>query len=129
MAIETWLGGLHVVHRDALPQLGCSKDRMILVAIAFGALRNLSHGSKEATGAARRADVGNPLWYLAVEGEDFQMREGSMPKAVVPLHQLSLVVGSKKGILVLLGERRRWVDSQRVTMNSVEVRSLLGRRR
>jgi hypothetical protein len=129
LAIEAWLGGLHVVHGDALPRLGCSKDRMILVAMSFGAPRNLCHGPKEAAGAARRADVGEPLRYLSVEGEDFQTQEGFVPEAVVPSHQLSLVVGSREGILVLLGKRRRRVEHQRVTMNGIRVRSLVGRRR
>ena len=52
-----------------------------------------------------------------------------MPEAVVPSHQLSLVVGSGEGILVLLGKRRRRVERQRVTMIGVRVRSLVGRRR
>jgi hypothetical protein len=102
---------------------------MILVAMAFGAPKNLSHGSKEAAGAARRAEVGEPLWYLAVEGEDFQMQEWFVPKAVVPSHQLSLVIGSGEGILILLDERRRRVERQRVMMNGVGVQSLVGRRR
>jgi hypothetical protein len=102
---------------------------MILVAKSFGAPRNLRHGPKEAAGTSRQADVGKPLWYLAVEGEDFQTQEGFMPEASVPLHQLSLVVRSGEGILVILGERRRRVKRQRVTMNGVRVRSLVGKRR
>ncbi len=66
LAIETWLGGLHVVHGDALPWLGCSKDRMILATMSFGAPRNLHHGPKEAAGASRRANVGEAHQNLTV---------------------------------------------------------------
>jgi hypothetical protein len=123
--IEAWLGGLHVVHRDALPRLGCSEDRMILVAMSFGAPRNLRHGPKEAAGTSRRVNVGETRRNLTVEGEDFQTREGFVPEAVVPSHQLSLVVGSGEGILVLLGKMRRQVERQRVMMNGFRVRSLV----
>jgi hypothetical protein len=129
LGIEAWLGGLHMVNGDALPRLGCNKDRMILVAMSFGAPRNLCHGPKEAAGALRRANVGEARWNLTVEGKDFQTQEGFVPKAVVPLHQLSLVIGSGEGILVLLGKRRRWVEHQHVRINGVGVRSLIGRRR
>ena len=129
LAIEAWLGGLHVVHGDALPRLGCSKDRMILVVMSFGAPRNLCHGPKEAAGASRRVNVGEAHWNLTVEGKDFQTQEGFVPEAVVPSHQLSVVLESREGILVLLGKRRRRVERQRVMMNGVGMRSLVGRRR
>jgi hypothetical protein len=77
----------------------------------------------------RQANVGEARQNLIVEGKDFQTREGFMPKAVVPSHQLSLVVGSGEGILVLLGKRRRRVECQPMMMNGVRVRSLVGRRR
>ncbi len=102
---------------------------MILVAMSFGVPRNLCHGPKEAAGASRRANVGEARRNLTVEGKDFQTQEGFVPEMVVPSHQLSLVVGSREGILILLGERRRRVECQRVTMNGVGVRSLVGRRR
>jgi hypothetical protein len=102
---------------------------MILVAMSFGVPRNLCHGSKEAAGASRWANVGEAHRNLTVEGEDFQTQEGFMPEAVVPLHQLSLVIESREGILLLLDKRRRWVKRQCMTMNGVGVRSLVGRRR
>ncbi len=73
LAIEAWLSGLHVVYRDALPWLGCSKDRMILVVMSFGAPRNLRHGPKEAANASRQANMGEARQNLTVEGKDFQM--------------------------------------------------------
>jgi hypothetical protein len=101
---------------------------MILVTMSFGAPRNLCHGPKEAAGALRRANVGEACRNLTVEGKGLESREGFVPKAVVPTHQFSLVVGSGEGIFILLGERRRWVKHQFCTMDGIGV-SLVGRRR
>ncbi len=128
LAIEAWLGGLHVVHRDALPRLDGNKDRMILVAMSFGAPRKICHGPKEAAGASRWANVGEACRNLTVEGKGLESREGFVPEAVVPMHQFSLVVGSGEGIFILLGKSRRRVKHQCLTMDGIRV-SLVGRRR
>ncbi len=69
LAIKTWLGGLHMIHGDALPRLGCRKDRMVNVVMAFGAPRNFCHGPEQAAGASRWPNIGKACRDLSVEGE------------------------------------------------------------
>ena len=112
---KSWLGGLHLINRDTLPRLGRSENRVSCVALSFAAPRNFSHGSVEAAGAARGANASKALGDLAIFGKSLEASEGLVAEAVVPSHQLSLIVGRGNAILVLLGERRRRVVAKGIS--------------
>jgi hypothetical protein len=114
LAIESWLGGLHMVHRDALPRLGGAEDRVSCVALSFRSPRNLCHGPIEAAGTARRADTSETRRDFAIGSHGLQSREGLVAEAVMPTHQLGLIVGSRHAIFILLRERRRRIVAEGV---------------
>ena len=82
-----------MIDEDALPQLGCDKDLVRGLGL-FTAPRNLSHCAEEAASALGWLDFCQLWGDFPVEGELLELCEGEMTKAVVPLHEFSLIVGS-----------------------------------
>ncbi len=95
LGVKPRLSRLHVVEGDALPRLGCGKDGMTIVALCFGASRNFGHSPKKAAGAVWRSDVGKFGGDLTIAGKLVKAGEQGVAKAVVPTHQLGLVVRSR----------------------------------
>jgi hypothetical protein len=95
LGVKPRLSQLHVVDGDALPRLGCGKDGMTIVASCFGVPTNFGQSPKKAAGAAWRLDVGKFGGDLAIVGELAKAGEQGVAKAVVPTHQLGLVVRSR----------------------------------
>jgi hypothetical protein len=56
----------------------------------------LRHCPKEAACTLGRENLGELLKGLAIEGELLELREAQVAKAVVPGHELSLVIGGRK---------------------------------
>jgi hypothetical protein len=58
---------------------------------------------QQASRAGRRLDLGKTSRDLAIESKLLELGEGKMVKAVMPLHELRLVIsGDKVDVLVLL---------------------------
>ncbi len=118
-----------MVNGDALPRLGGSKDGVAIIATCFGLPRNFCHGPKEAASAARGTNRGESLWNLAIGFKPLELEERHVPKAVVPTHQLSLVIRSSNRVLILLLERREGIECEGIAPSDVGMRSKLGGRR
>jgi len=82
-----------LVDGDALPRLGCDKDLVRGLGF-FAASRNLSHRAKEAASALGWRVFRQLLEDFPVEGELFKLCEGKVTKAITPLHEFGLIVGS-----------------------------------
>ncbi len=54
--------------------------------------RYLGHSTKEASCAGRRLDLGQSLWDLSIEGKLLELGEGQVAKAIMPAHELGLVL-------------------------------------
>jgi hypothetical protein len=129
LAIEPWLCQLHVINGDALPQLGGGKDRVIIITLVFGAPRNFGHGPKKAAGTAGRTNVGELGGDLAVARKLLELWEGGVAKAIMPSHQLSLIIRGGNRILVGFLKHWQWVERKGIPTKEVQVRGKLGRRR
>ena len=81
-----------MVDGDALPRLGGSEDRM-LGFLLFATPSDLRHGPKKTTCASEGTDLGELLGNLSIEGKEAELLEGEMTEAVVPSHELGLVIG------------------------------------
>jgi hypothetical protein len=81
------------------PQLGGSEDRM-LGFLLF------------ATPRPEGPDLGKLLGNLSIKGKEAELLEGGMTKAVVPSHELSLVIGRQERVLLVLLKRRRWIEGE-----------------
>ncbi len=106
LGVKSRLSWLHVVDGDALPWLGYSKDGVTIIASCFGVPRNFGHSPKKAASAAWQSDVGKFGGDLAIAGELAKAGEQSMAEAVVPRHQLGLVIWSRDRVLIVLIEDR-----------------------
>ncbi len=73
--------------------LGCGEDLMRGLDF-FAAPRNLGHRVKDAASALGWCDFCQLLGYFTIEGKLLELWEGETTKAVVPLHQFSLIIGS-----------------------------------
>ena len=93
-----------MVNGDALPRLGGEENRVSDIALSFAAPRNLCHGPIETASAARGADPSKECGDLAIESHCPEAGKREMTKAVMPPHQLRLIIGSGNTILVFLGE-------------------------
>ena len=111
LAKEAWLGQLKVVDGDAPPRLGGSEDRM-LGFLLFAMPSNLRHGPKKTTCAPEGPDLGKLLGNLSIKGKEAELLEGGMTDAVVPSHELSLVIRRRERVLLLLLKRRRWIKGE-----------------
>ncbi len=128
LAIEPWLRQLHVIYGDALPRLGGGKDRVIIITLVFGVPRNFGHGPKKAAGTAGRTNVGKLGRDLAIARKLLELWEGGVAKAIMPLHQLSLIIRGGDRILVGFLKHWQWVKRKGVLTKEVRVRGKLGRR-
>ncbi len=92
LRVETHFGGCHLVNRDTLSRFGCNEN--FLISLGFLTLPGkLGHRPKNAACALGRQNLGKLLWDLAIEGEQLELWEAQVAKAVAPAHKLSLVVG------------------------------------
>ncbi len=101
-----------MVDRDALPRLGGGKNRVSRIALAFSAPRNFCTGPIEAASAARGANVSKALGDLAILSKRLETGEGLVAEAVMPPHQLCLIVRCSNTILILLGEERQRIIAE-----------------
>ena len=111
LAKETWLRGLKLVHGDALPWLGGGENGMLGFSF-LSSPRNFRHRPKQAAGAFRRTNISQLLGDFAIERELSHLGEGCVAKAVMPSHELRLVIGRRKGVLLGLLEWRRGVERE-----------------
>ncbi len=81
------------------------------------------------TSAARVTIRGESLWNLTVGCKPLELGEWHVPKAVVPTHQLSIVIRSGDRVLVLLLERRGGIKCEGLVKSDIGMRSKLGGRR
>ncbi len=67
-----------------------------MVSLGFLALpRKLCYFAKQAASTLGRQHLGKLLWNLAVECKLFEPWKGKMTEAVMPLHELGLLVGGQ----------------------------------
>ncbi len=79
----------------------------LMVGLDFLALpRTLCHRSKKAACALGRQHLGRLLWDLAIEGKLLELGEAQVAKAVMSLHELGMIIGSRElDIFGFLGQR------------------------
>ncbi len=66
----------------------------------------LPHHAKKAACALGRQNLCKLLWDLAIEGELLKLREAQVAKAVMPAHEIGLIVsGHKLDVFGFLGWR------------------------
>ncbi len=81
-----------MVDRDALSWFGCNKD--LVGSLGFLALPGkLGHRTKKTAGALGWHNLGEFLWDLTIESKLLELGKAQVAKAVVPTHELSLIVG------------------------------------
>jgi hypothetical protein len=94
-----------LINGDALPRLG-GEENLVRGLGLFTAPRNFSHRAKEAASALGWRDCCQLLGDFPVEGKLLELCEGKMTEAVVPTHELGLIVGSGKVDVLPLLHRR-----------------------
>jgi hypothetical protein len=79
----------------------------LMICLGFLALpRKLRHYPKKAACALGRQYLGKLLWDLAVEGKLLELGEAQVAKAVMPAHELGLIVGGHElDVFSFLGRR------------------------
>jgi hypothetical protein len=125
---ESNMGRDHVVDGHALPWLGCNKDLVSSFGL-FAAPRCFCHGLNEAAGALGRRHLGKATRDLAILGKDLEFWEGEVAEAVMPLHQLGLIVGGGKLKFLVFLERRKGVEGEGAAASNAWMRLVVGRRR
>jgi hypothetical protein len=95
LRVESNFSGGHLIDGNALPRLGGDEDLVRGLGL-FTAPRNLGHRAEEAASALGWCDCCQLLGDFPVEGELLQLGEGKMAEALVPTHELGLMVGSGK---------------------------------
>ena len=60
--------------------------------LLFAMPSDLRHGPKKTTCASEETDLGELLGNLSIKGKEAELLEGEMTEAVVPLHELGLVI-------------------------------------
>ena len=125
---ETNMGRDHVVDGHALPRLGCNKDLVSSLGL-FAAPRCFCHGPKEAACALGQRHLGKATRDLAILGKDLEFWEGEVAKAVMPSHQLGLIVGGGELEFLVFLERRRGVEGEGAAASHTWMRLVVGRRR
>ncbi len=128
LAKEAWFRQLKVVNGDAFPWL-CGNEDSVLALAFFTSPRNLGHGAKQAAGASGRTDIDQSLGDLTVAGELLELLERKVSKAIVPTHQLSLVVWSLDGVFFGLLEVWSKVEGQGGLLQGVWMLGFLLRQR
>jgi hypothetical protein len=95
-----------LVDQNTLPWLGCNKDFVGSFGL-FAVPRKLGHHAKEAASAFWGLDLAQLLEDFPIRSHFLEGREGNMAEAVVPSHQLGLIIsGSKRGVVVGCSWRR-----------------------
>ena len=122
------MGRDHVVKGHALPRLGCNKDLVSSLGL-FAPPRCFRHGPKEAACALGRRHLGKATRDLTILGKDLEFWEGEVAKAVMPLHQLGLIVGGGELKFLVFLERRRGVEGEGAAASNAWMRLVVGRRR
>ena len=84
-----------MINGDAIPRLGGDEDLVRGLGL-FTPPRNFSHCAEEAASALGWRDCRQLLGDFLVEGKLLELSEGKMAEAVVPTHELGLIVGSGK---------------------------------
>ncbi len=125
---ETNMGRDHVVDRHALPRFGCDKDLVSSFGL-FAAPRCFHHGPEEAACALGRRHLGKAMRDLAILGKDLEFWEGEVAEAVMPSHQLGLIVGGSKLKFLVFLERRRGIEGEGAGARNAWMRLVVGRRR
>ena len=120
--------GCHLIDGDALPWLGCDKDLVRGLGF-FAAPRNLSHRAKEAASALGWRDCRQLLGDFPIEGKLLELCKGKVTKAVVSLHQFSLIVGSGEVDIPPLLLWRLRVEGEGPTSNGLGGGLVIGRSR
>jgi hypothetical protein len=125
---EANMGRDHVVDGHALPWLGCDKDLVSSYGL-FAEPRYFCHGPKEAACTLGRRHLGKAMRDLAILGKDLEFWEGKVAKAVMPSHQLGLIVGGGKLEFLVFLKRRRGVKGEGAAASNAWMRLVVGRRR
>ena len=118
-----------MVNGDTLPRLGCSKDRVSRITLSFAAPRDFCHGPIKAAGAARRVNASKSRGDFPVCSQRLEVGERHVAEAVMPPHQLRLIVGSRNTVLVILGEERQWIEAEGIALDGKRVQTVQARRR
>jgi hypothetical protein len=66
---------------------------------------------------------------LAILGKDLEFWEGEMAEAVMPLHQLGLIIGGGMLEFLVFLEKRRGVKGEGAVVSDAWMRLVVGRRR
>ncbi len=66
---------------------------------------------------------------LAILGKDLEFWEGEVAKAVMPSHQLGLIIGGNELEFLVFLERRRGVEGEGAAASDAWMRPVVGRRR
>jgi hypothetical protein len=125
---EANMGRDHVVDGHALPRLGCDKDLVSSLGL-FAAPSCFRHGPKKATCALGRRHLGKATKDLAILGKDLEFWEGEVAEAVMPSHQLSLIIGGGELEFLVFLERRRGVKGEGAAVSNAWMRLVVGRQR
>ena len=125
---EPNMGKDNVVNGHALPWLGCDKDLVISLG-PFAAPRYFHHGPKEAACALGWRHLGKTTRDLAILGKDLEFWEGEVAEAVMPSHQLGMIVGGSELKFLVLLKRRRGVKGEGAAASNAWMRLVVGRRR
>ena len=118
-----------MVNGDALPRLGCGKDRVGRIALSFAAPRNFCHGPIEAAGAARGANASESRGDFPVCSQRLEVGKRRVAKAVMSPHQLRLIIGSRNAVLLFLGKGRQWIEAEGIALDGKRVQTVQARRR
>ena len=87
------------------------------IALSFAAPRDFCHGPIEAASAVRGANASNSRGDFPVCSQRLEVGERRVAKAVIPPHQLRLIVGSRNAVLIFLGEGRRWIKAKGIALD------------
>jgi hypothetical protein len=109
-------------------RLGCDKDLVSSFGL-FAAPRCFHHGLEEAACALGRRHLGKAMRDLAILGKDLEFWEGEVAKAVMPSHQLGLIVSSSELKFLVFFERRRGVEEEGAVASNAWMRLVVRRRR
>ena len=95
-----------MVNGDALPRLGGGKNRVSDIALSFAAPRDFCHGPIAAASTARGVNASESQGDFPVCSQRLEVDKRRVAQAVMPPHQLCLIVRSRNAVLIFLGEGR-----------------------
>ncbi len=91
------------------------------IALSFAAPRDFCHGPIKAAGAARRVNASKSRGDFPVCSQRLEVGERHVAEAVMPPHQLRLIVGSRNAVLIFLGEGLRWIKAEGIALDRKRV--------